>query len=262
MNPAYAYIYDDFLSDRRYQDTLAALETRLASLGLAGHVGRLTLFRSVKDLVEHFVGQGAKTIVVVGNDQTLDKVLWFLPDLPVVLGYIPLAAPADIATLLNVPSGLDACQALGARLIETLDVGKLDDRYFLSEAVFERTRACLQVGDEYKLSLVRGGTLAIRNLGAVTKHGAAAADARDGLLEAVMLPAEDADLASRIWRRWTEPPRETRITFRRGVIESDQPMEGHADKFAISGFRFTVSIVPKKLRVITGRGRLFEAGAR
>lgn len=255
MNPAYAYIYDDFLSDRRYQDMLAALETRLASLGLSGHVGRLTLFRSAKELVEQFVNKGATTIVVVGNDQSLDKVMWFLPDLPVTLGYIPLAAPADIATLLHVPLGLDACEALGARLIETLDVGKLDDRYFLTEAVFEHTRARLSVEGNYRLSLTQGGTIAIRNLGAVSKQGYSLSDARDGLLEVIMSPHREEDFASKIKRRFGTVPLETCVMIRSGVIESDQPVDGHADRFAISGFRFAISILPDKLRVITGRHR-------
>ncbi len=252
MNASYAYIYDDFLADPRFQDALATLETRLASLGLSGHVGRLTLFRSAKELVEGFVAQGAKTIVAVGNDNTVNKLMWFLPDLPVVLGYLPLAEPSGMARLLNIPIGLDACSALSARLIETLDMGKINDRYFLTEAVFENTRAQLNVENSYKLSLASGGSIMIRNLGTMDKYNFQS-DARDGLLEAVLIPQQKEDFGARFWRRMHKEPEHTQITFKQGEIVSDQPVEAHADRFSVSGFKFQLSIEPRKLKVITGR---------
>lgn len=253
MNPAYAYIYDDFLVDSQYQDTLDALETRLASLGLSGRIGRLTLFRNAKELVEDFVRNGVKNVVVVGNDTTLDKVMWFLPELPVTMGYIPLAEPSGIARLLNIPTGLAACDILGARLIETLDVGKLNDRYFLSEVIFENTTASLFVDDTFHLTLMSGGTLEIRNLGRVASLGDTLADAQDGLLEAVITP-HGAHIKSRLWTKLKSfTSSQTKVTLKSGQILSTQPMEGHADRYAVSGFRFSVSIEPQKFRVIMGR---------
>ncbi|MBU2566827.1 hypothetical protein KKG46_04695 [Patescibacteria group bacterium] len=260
MNPAYAYIYDDFLVDRRYQDILAALETRLASLGLSGRIGRLALFRSARELVEGFVDQGVQNIVIVGNDITLNKVMWFLPDLPVVVGYIPIAEPAHMAALLGIPVGLGACDVLGARLIETLDMGKLGDRYFLTEAVFENTTASLQVNKNYKLSLIKGGNIIFRNLGGVTKDGYAMADARDGKLEVLIQPHYEKNLKTKILDRIkSNKDNETRMFFENGEIVSKQPVEARADMFAVSGFEFKVSVIPNKLRMIVGRARRFDA---
>lgn len=256
MNPAYAYIYDDFLTDPRYGDAVAALETRLATMGLAGQIGRLTLFRSAKELVEGMVNQGAKTIVLVGNDHTLNKVMWFLPDLPVVLGYIPLAEPSNVASLLGLPPGLAACDTLGARLIQTLDVGKLGDRYFLTEAAFERTRAKLLMDGEFSLSLPTGGDIMLRNLGSASKSGLAQSNARDGLLEAVLVPHKEQPLATRILKRLSlSDAGETHVYFKTGEIVCESPLDGHADMFAVSGFKFQISVVPNKLKVIMGRGR-------
>ncbi|MFA6161108.1 MAG: diacylglycerol kinase family protein [Patescibacteria group bacterium] len=253
MNPAYAYIYDDFLVDQRYQEILDALETRLASLGLSGRIGRLTLFRNAKELVEGFVKSGITNVVVVGNDNTLDKVLWFLPDVPVTMGYIPLAEPSDIAALLNIPTGLQACDVLSARLIETMDVGKLNDRYFLSEVIFENTMASIFVDGQYRLTLTQGGTLEIKNLGRVSGTGDALSDARDGLLEAVITP-HDTNVKTRFWNKLKiMPPNETRISFKSGEIVTTQPMSGQADRFSVSGFRFNVSVVPNRLKVIMGK---------
>ncbi len=259
MNPAYAYIYDDFLIDRRYQDIVAALETRLSGMGLSGRVGRLALFRSAKEMVQGFVDGGATNIIIVGNDNTLNKVMWFLPDLPVVVGYIPVAEPADIALLLNIPVGLEACGTIGARLIESLDMGKLSERYFLTEAVFENTTATLQIGNDYRLSLINGGTIKIRNLGEVGSNSYSLINARDGLLDVIMLPSEKMKIQKSFWNKLIAPKvLPTTLSLSHGQIISDQPIEVRADRFALNGFNFTIQAIPQKLKIITGRMRRFN----
>jgi len=256
MNPAYAYIYDDFLNDKRYQDILAVMESKLAAMGLSGHIGRLTLFRGPKALIENFVRQGATNIVIVGNDVTLNKVMWFVPDLPVTIGYIPLAEPAHIADILNVPPGLAACDILGARLIETLDVGRIGDRYFLNEVVFKNSDGKLEVEGSYKLGLISDGTFSIRNLGFVSKDQETMSDPKDGLLEAVFLPTQSGGFFLKFWKKSrAEKQRQTRVFFKKGMVMAEKQIEGRADLNAINGDRFDVNIIPQKLRIITGRNR-------
>lgn len=264
MNPSYAYVYDDFLSDKKFERDLASLETTLNTFDLAGRVGRLALFRSAKDLVEGMVRQGASTIVIVGNDATLDKTMWFLPDLDVTVGYIPLVGPSPVADLLGIPVGITAVDVLAARRVEVLDMGKLDDRYFFMEVSLPATMASLDIEGQYRVSLRNGGSLTIRNVGGRMGSAFTQADAQDGWLEAVLVPSE-ADKKSSRWAKQAAQSA-THILLRRGEIVSKDPIEAHVDNHGVSGFRFQVSIVPKKLRLITGRGRLAEtvlpAGAR
>lgn len=247
MNTGYAYIYDDFLADRRFERELAAFETRLNAFDLAGRIGRMSLFRSARDLVEGMVDQGASTVVIVGNDGTLDKTMWFLPDLPVTIGYIPLVGPSAVGRLLGITEGPDACNVLAARLIETLDMGRLDDRYFLTEVTLPLTTAVLNVEGRYKVAPINGGSMAIRNLGGI-------ADPKDGMLEAVITPY-DAEKRGLFRRKSAAPGQPTSVMFRYGELVSQEPVEACVDNHAVSGFKFNVSVVPEKLRLITGRGR-------
>ncbi|MFH1078357.1 MAG: hypothetical protein V1745_03725 [Patescibacteria group bacterium] len=260
MNPAYAYIYDDFLSNRGFERDIATLETKLNTYELAGRIGRLALFRSAKDLVEGLVRQGATTIVVVGNDTTLDKTMWFLPDLDVTVGYIPLTGPSEVAKLLGIPVGVEACDVLAARLVETIDMGRVDDRYFLTEIALPATIASLEIEGQYSVSSMHGGSLTVRNLGGRVGSEMVVADAKDGFLEAVIVPLPEERKTS-LWKRATAV-KGTSIHLRNGIIVSKDPVEAIVDNHAVSGFRFEVSVVPKKLRIITGRGRrLGNAGA-
>ncbi len=253
MNSNYAYIYDDFLSDRRYERDLAALETKLNTLDLAGRIARMTLFRSPKELVEGMVQQGAKTIVIVGNDGTLEKAVWFLPDLDVTVGFISLVGPSEIARLLGIPLGVEAgCDVLAARKIECLDVGHLGDRYFLTEATLPVTTATLHVEQTYRATLVESGSLTIRNLG---NSASAAGDPRDGLLEAIMT----SGVVSKKQTPWSKVPElpTTRLFFKEAEIESRQPVDVQVDHHIVNGSRFTVKIEPRKFRCITGRSTRF-----
>jgi len=248
---SYAFIYDDFLNDRSYERQVAEIEARLAALDLVGRGAHLALFRSAKDLIESMVSQGVTTVVIVGNDRTLDKVMWFLPDLDVTLGYLPIAEPTSVAEVLGIPRGIEACDVLAARLIETLDVGKLDDRYFLTEVDLPQTIASVDIEGKYRVAPTGGGSIIVRNLGnKVVKEGMQA-DAKDGLLEVIITPHEESS------SKWSRKKRmdPTRVLISHGEIISPEPVDVFADNHVLNGMRFKLGILPKRLRVITGRDR-------
>lgn len=253
MNPAFAYIYDELLADRRFERPLSLLETALAQRGMEGKIMRLAMFRNMRETVMDLAKQGVKNIVFVGNDQTLTRVMWFLPDIDVTFGYIPLDQPAHIADLLGIPSGQAAVDVLAARLVETLDVGRIDDRYFLTEVTLPTTVASLEIDGKYRLQAIGGGAIAIRNLGAPTQAGACSADPKDGWLEGVIQKKVEVKGV----RRWmgSKELSETKIRFKEGKIISQEPIDVFVDGHALNGFTFTLSIVPKKIRIITGRQR-------
>jgi hypothetical protein len=255
MNRQYAYLYDDFLAAPTHHKALAAVETKLGALGVHGKVNRLAIFRSAREMVEGMVKGGAETIVIVGNDATLQKLMWFLPDLPITVGYIPVCPPNTIAALLGIPMGEDACEVIAARRVETLDLGRLDDRYFLTEVRVERTKAGIEIDGRFRISPAHGGTISVRNLGSLTADGNVSADARDGFLEAVVEPALIPTEPSRFRLRSPKRMEATRMTFTKGAIVSDEPCDVFVDGQRMNGFHYALSIVPHKLRMIVGRGR-------
>lgn len=268
MNRHYAYVYDDFLSDRTHDRAVANVETRCSILGIQGRTARLAIFRSARDLVENLVKEGAETIVIVGNDRSLEKVMWFLPDLPITVGYIPVCEPASIGTMLGIPVGDAACDVLAARRMETLDVGTMDDRYFLTEVVIEATKAAVDIEGQYRIAPRQAGRVSVRNLGSMNKEGRSSADARDGLLEVVITPLTEevkkprfpwlSSITNRMSRGLLGGPQETRITLSKGAILSNEPVDVLVDGHRMNGFSFRLGIVPRKLRIITGRDKKLD----
>ncbi len=249
----YAFIYDDVLNDRRYERAIAEVDVRLTSLDLQGRVVRLSLFRSAKELVEQMVREGVTTIVIIGNDQSLDKMLWFLPDLDITVGYIPVVEPWGVATLLGIPNGPAACDVVAARFVEVLDVGKIDNRYFLTSVRMPRTMAAVDIEGHYRLSAVHGGSITIQNIGQAVQDRASFDEAKDGFLEVVIEPSESPN-ASRWGRRKRERQmKKTRAFIRYGKIISSEPVDVQVDSHVVNGFQFSLEIVPKKFRLITSR---------
>jgi len=86
----YYYIYDSFLSDKKYRKLLAQIETRLTDLGINGKINRLSFLKNIRDLITDEIKNGQNTIVVLGNDSTINKVINIIADLDVFLGIIPI----------------------------------------------------------------------------------------------------------------------------------------------------------------------------
>ncbi len=241
MDPlSYAFVYDEALSERRFEREVAAIETRLTTLGVTGRTIKLAMFRSANETIESMVKHGVTTVVVVGNDRTLDALMWFLPAMNVVLGYLPILGPSRIAKPLGIPLGVSACDVLAARLIETIDVGLCDGRFFLGEAGIKNTSASITVDGRFSLTPIGGGSITVRNL---------YADAKDGALEITVRPATNR---SRFRARVAQ---ETRILMRQGEIVSPTPIDLHVDEHCVNGLRFQLGIAPRKLKVIAGRSR-------
>ena len=249
MPESYAFIYDEALNERRHERVLAETETRLTTLGVTGRTIRLAMFRNIKETIEGLVRGGIETVVIVGNDQSLDKAMWFLPDLDITLGYLPIIGQSRFNTPLGIPNGVAACDVLAARRIETIDVGVCDGRYFLTEVKIENTIARVDIEGKFSLSSETGGSVIIRNMNVGEGESS---DVQDGWLEVLVRPL-DAKTPSR-WRRAKLLP-ETRVPTRFGEIVSPDPVELQVDTHLTSGFHFQFSVVPRKLRVIVGRER-------
>ncbi len=242
MNPAYAYLYDEFLNDRRYEREISRLEAELARRGIEGRVARSALFRHAKDQAEDLVRGGAKNLVLVGDDRTLEKLMWFLPDLDATIGFVPIAKSSKIADWLSIPIGVPSVDVLGARFVETIDVGRFADRYFLTEAILETTDATLDVEGRFRIQPASGGSIRISNL-------AQDANPKDGKLDAIVT----VEPPKTRWPLGRKTPPETRVTLSNGSLTSSQPVDAIVDGQVLNGFSFQISSVPGKLKVITGR---------
>jgi diacylglycerol kinase family enzyme len=253
MNPAFAYIYDELLSERRLEKDVALLETELSRRGIEGRIVRLAMFRQPRDIVFELTRGPVKNIVFVGNDLTLQKMMPFLPDIDLTIGYIALCQPSAIAQFLGIPTGASGVDTVAARLVDTLDIGKINDRYFFTEVVAPETRASLDIEGRYRLQPSDGGAIAIRNL-AGTGSGKCS-HPQDGRLEA-FIQARMEPKGMAFWKKSTLS--ESYIFFEKGTLISEKPVEIFVDGQSMRGDTFKLSVLPRKIRMITGKQKGWE----
>ncbi|MBI2550874.1 hypothetical protein HYV73_00825 [Candidatus Uhrbacteria bacterium] len=247
----YCYIYDEFVSDKRFEKDLLLVENRLTDLGIAGKIVRLALFRDPQEMVRDEIRRGIKNIIVVGNDLTTRKVIDLVADTAVTFGMIPMGEETTLAKIFGVPAGVAACDVLSARIIETIDMGHINTRRFMGGVHAENfigSVAC--AGGSFRLTPERAAVLDIFNL-ALAPDRETAPDPRDGLL--------DLTLTVPVKSGWGIFKRSkmgvTRWKDKQFVIEGETELM--VDGEILKGNRFEIGIVPGVLKVITGKGRVF-----
>src|SRR3989338_7559622 len=127
----YYLIFDSFASKPKYQKTVAQIEGRFVDLGLKMNVIKLNLLRSLKETIEEGVKKGVQTVVAVGDDSLFTKLINLAADKKIVVGFIPLR-PSRITSLLGIPEGEAACSIISARRTAVLDLGKINNLYFVA----------------------------------------------------------------------------------------------------------------------------------
>lgn len=130
----YLYIYDSFLTDKKYLDLLAKIEQRVTDLSIKGKTAKLSILKNMKELIIDAVREGVKTVVAVGNGQTFAKIINIVADLDVTLGLIPVDNNNALAQTLGVPAKVAACEVLASRIIKKIDLGKINNHYFFKSA--------------------------------------------------------------------------------------------------------------------------------
>jgi len=246
----YFYLFDAFLREKKYEIPLAKIEGRLFDLGLQGKSEKLTILKSMKELVENALKRGADTLVAVGNDETLSKVIRFLGDQEILLGFIPLGGKSIIADLLGIPYGAKACDVLSARLVERLDLGKANDAYFLSFLeVAAGKDLFIECDERYTIEPIGSHHVTVFNFGHQGR------DPRDGILEAVIQP--EAEERKRLLGRRHDLAA-TILPIRTMRIKSlGRSLVAYADGQTVVKTPMTVTVIPKKIRMIVGKHRAF-----
>ncbi len=249
----YCYIYDAFLRDKRYETTIARIESRLLDLEIQGKAEKLTILKSMKELVDGAIKRGAKTIVAIGDDQTVSKIISIVADKEMTLGMIPIGDHHRIADFLGIPRAEKACDVLSARIVEQLDLGKANNAYFLSFLDIPAAKELRIECDEGKFVIEPSdGNHGI----SVYNFGAGGHDPRDGILELVIRRQEAPSGASHFFKK--SGAEQSIFPLRSMLIKSSRAsLPAYADGQTVVKTPLTVTVVPKKLRVIVGKNRQF-----
>lgn len=126
----YHYIYDNYLLEKKYQNTIARIEARLTDLGINGKIIKFSAFKNLNKAINEELSQEIKTIVIVGNTKTFNQSLNLIKNKKINLGFIPIGPNNEFAKFLGIPEGEAACEILSARIIQEINLGLINEKYY------------------------------------------------------------------------------------------------------------------------------------
>lgn len=254
----YFYFYDKLTQDKKYEHLLISVETRLIDLGLNGRVEKLSIFKNAREIIRDAVKKGAKTIVAVGDDKTFTTVVNMVAGQNVILGFIPVE-PGVFSKLLGIPVGEAACEVLSKRLYETVDLGCVQDFYFMGAAVgTTTTQTLLRCDDAYTVTIPANTSVTFGSVGDVFNSDAALDTTRDGKLHAQL---HTTVAPTGLFRRkgQTYPSIVRARTIAVACPEGDLTLL--ADRNMTFHTPCNITVAPAALKVIVGRDRLLGVPA-
>lgn len=189
----YFYIYDSCLTEKKQSKIVSKVETRLASLDIAGKKYSLTILRSVREIIERILQKEDSTIVIFGKDKTFYEASLSVAGTESVLGFIPVESNSTVADLLGIPINEYAGDIISSRLIQKISLGKINNENFFSSLEFDANKFILMADNRYKIIPKKIKTIKIINLDFIqfqkkqeTDSVKTASTPRDDYLEVLM----------------------------------------------------------------------------
>lgn len=254
----YLYIYDAFLRDKKYAKILTKIEARLTDLGIKGKIIKLSLLRNIGEVIKDALRQGARTIVAVGNDKTLTQIVNSLSDFNITLGYVPMAADLTLARILGIPPFELACEVIANRLLQSIDLGKINNIYFLSQVEAENGEIVVSHDGKYAIrSTDPGQTVRVMNLGYA--HSGSVYNPLDGKLEITFEQSSKKTFRDR-FSQLIQPREKSQSVFPMTKLKlehADESIPVVVDGCQVMKTPAIIEIAPKQLKVIVGKERLF-----
>ncbi len=243
----HVYIYDDYLDKGKYNKIINRMEIRLTDLGLNGKIIRLAGIKNIKATIQNEIKLGAKTIIAVGNNQTVNKIIGAIIDTDIygdfqkktLLGIIPVGEDNSIASSFGIKNEEEACNILLARRIEKIDLGLVNNHYFLNEISINSLGTTIEI-DNYSLTSEDKGEVRIINLFSGKKE-CLKSNPHDGRLDIYIKTKKGNTHLTTEKCRVSNPEHRLIID---GVVEIPVPVE--------------VGIIKDRVNIIVGKDRDFD----
>lgn len=256
---SYLYLYDSYLKERPFQSIVSIIETRLGDFEIVGKIVRLSTFTNPRVLVEDEIRHGVKNVVIVGNDDTLARILTRAADLEVTFSFLPIGQKKNyLAKILGIPLNEKSVEVLAARKVEKIDYGIINrNRFFLSYLYIPGARVKIACDKSFTVSPGRDKfEIAVANLlPPPFESDKFALQPQDGQMEIYFQPAERGLLSKLV------KGRESKVTsmfpFHHLLITSDKIITVLADGKETQEVAVEIDVAKKKLKMVVGKGRQF-----
>lgn len=248
----YLYLFDAFLGKGKYKKIIDKIETRITDLEISGRIVKLTILESIPEIIADGLKKGVKTVVVVGNDKTLCQAASALIGSDASLGIIPVGENNKIAEILGVPQEDLACEVISARLLENIDIGRINNNPFISSIEIDGHKVLLEhrgwkISPTSKINKIK-----IFNL---NKFFDKISHPQDGLMEVVLEGNKKS-----FWSFKEDTFIDSLLYLKKLKVTSPKDKKGITvlvDGWRVLKTPLEIEILPQQTKMIVGRKRQF-----
>lgn len=248
MNLSYLYVYDQVLSQPRYNKILSRLETKLLELSIKGRITRLTPLKNLKEIVDEAVRQGVQTLVAVGGDEIFSQTVSAAAHTNLIIGFIPISNNSSLARVFGIPPLEAAVDVLAARIVKKLDLGRVNNNfYFIDLLRIENPQEAIISWGNFQLEVLPGSQAVVCNIGFgsdITNNKIF--NPQDGQLEVVVGSNKKGLTSTKL------PAKKLKIKDR------GQAVALYLDEAQVVKTPAIIEVVLQKAKIIVGSDRLFE----
>jgi len=254
----YYYIFDIFTNQKKYEKQVQKIEGLITELGINGKIYKLNVLKNLEDIIEEAIDAGAKTVVAVGNDQTVSKIANLLINKKIIMGIIPLGEPNILAGALGIKSHLDGCKIISARKIAKLDVGQVNGQYFLLSVESNDKNITFDFKNYNIKPLNNNKIMGVYNMNIDQLNYKSSPS--DGLMEVIFAPNEGS-----WWQKLTQKKKDNEPigisvfpTKKLTIKHKKKPVQINIDRQRVLKTPLEIEVLPKKLSMIVGKERIFN----
>ncbi len=158
------FLYDDYLD--KYKKKVRKIEETLNKLNLQGKILYLSNIKNIDTALQDEINSGAKTIIVVGNNKTLNNIVNILANISekIPVSIIPVGPNNSIAESLGIINEKEACYILSSRRLESINLSVANNHFFIKDAYIQSKNTILSIDNSYKMIFEKKGDCFIFNI--------------------------------------------------------------------------------------------------
>jgi diacylglycerol kinase family enzyme len=192
----------------------------------------------------------------VGNDTTFGHVLSRAASAETVFGFLPVGPDNAIAEILGIPCGEEACEVLSRRRKVKLDVGWVNNRYFVSRLTVEPAEISIVYDERFKVFSEQGKKLELVVCNLMPYVGEEKKEKimihpQDGKLEAFLRPVVRKNMFKMVFEEASVFP------FEEMVVSGSRAFSVEADGKKSKETKIKIKLAKKKVEMVVGKNRYF-----
>ncbi len=158
------FVYDVYLD--KYKKTVKNIEETLNKLNLQGKILYLKNIKNLKESLISEIDNGAKTVVSVGNNETVNKIINILANIStkMPIAVIPVGPINSISRSLGIPNEKEACYVLSSRRIEKINLATANDTLFVHKFFIKNEKTRGLINNSYEISPLKKGEFFVYNI--------------------------------------------------------------------------------------------------